>query len=224
MELNLSLHLHFVPSHQNPADLPSRRLSLADSKLSSQLWTVVQTKFGGPRGHSVDLLASNSNAQRDLSGASLPFFSPTPSPNAAGVSVFAQHISFAEDSRFENCYAFPPFALIGPLINFLRQERAHCTLVVPDIFLENTGGQSFRQNAQTSSFWLPVVNLVLFSAQESLVLSSSVLFHGIFMLFNSIMMVNSSYNGLTLPFLLASTICSKSLVPLGGLPKMFVCE
>ena len=143
---NLSLHLHFVSSHQNPADLPSRRLSLADSKLSSQLWAVIQTKFCGSRGHSFDLLASNSNAQRDLSSASLPFFSPTPSPYAAGVNVFAQHISSAEDSRFENCYAFPPFALIGPLINFLRQERAHCTLVVPDIF--------------PRKYWWPIVSFL----------------------------------------------------------------
>ena len=208
VELNLSLHLHFVPSHQNPADLPSRRLSLADSKLSSQLWAVIQTKFGGSRGHSFDLLASNSNAQRDLSGASLPFFSPTPSPYAAGVNVFAQHISSAEDSRFENCYAFLPSALIGSLINFLRQERAHCTLVVPDIF--------------PRKYWWPIVQaecsdqLLLATRGQSGALlrpgKSGFVefgpFHGIFMLFNSIMMVNSCYKGLTLPFLLASTICS----------------
>lgn len=37
VELNLSLHLHFVPSRQNPADLLSRRLNLTDSKLSPRL-------------------------------------------------------------------------------------------------------------------------------------------------------------------------------------------
>ncbi|KAJ7389500.1 hypothetical protein OS493_031152 [Desmophyllum pertusum] len=133
VELNLSLHLHYVPSHQNPADLPSRRLNLSDSKLSPRLWSALQTKFGGSRGHSIDLLSLNSNVQQDLNGAPLPFFSPTPSSYAAGVNVFAQHISFADNSPFENCYAFPPFVLIGPLINFLRQEKARCTLVVPDI-------------------------------------------------------------------------------------------
>ena len=37
VELNLSLHLHFVPSRQNPADLLSRRVNLTDSKLSPGL-------------------------------------------------------------------------------------------------------------------------------------------------------------------------------------------
>lgn len=32
--LNISLHLHYIASKENPADKPSRRLSTSDSKLS----------------------------------------------------------------------------------------------------------------------------------------------------------------------------------------------
>ena len=82
-------------------------------------------KFGGVPGHSINLLALASNVQTDLTGATLPFFSPTPSVNATGVNVFAQRIGYAEYSLFENCYTFPPFALIYPLISF--RGKRHCT-------------------------------------------------------------------------------------------------
>ena len=37
-KLNIDLHLTFVPSSQNQADFPSRRLSLQDAKLCPSLW------------------------------------------------------------------------------------------------------------------------------------------------------------------------------------------
>ena len=55
--------LFYVPSEQNQADAPSRRLSASDSKLSSRAWQKMQTAFGGISGHSFDLMALDSNAQ-----------------------------------------------------------------------------------------------------------------------------------------------------------------
>ncbi|KAK3740770.1 hypothetical protein QZH41_017514, partial [Actinostola sp. cb2023] len=40
-----------------------------------------------------------------------------------GVNVFAHHISWVEGSVFENCYVFPPFQLIGPVLKFLREQK-----------------------------------------------------------------------------------------------------
>ena len=74
MNLNIDLHVHFVPSPENPVDPPSRRLSFQDSKLSPATWGMVQDLFGGPKGHSIDLMARTSNVQSDLSGNPLPFF------------------------------------------------------------------------------------------------------------------------------------------------------
>ena len=49
-KLNIDLHLTFVPSSQNQADSPSRRLSLQDAKLSPSLWIAVQELYGGENG------------------------------------------------------------------------------------------------------------------------------------------------------------------------------
>jgi len=93
MRLNLSLHLFYVPSSENPADAPSRRMSSADSKLHPALWDVVQREFGGTQGHTIDLIALDSNVMTDLSGVPLPHFTLHPSPASSGVNLFAQDLS-----------------------------------------------------------------------------------------------------------------------------------
>ena len=49
-KLNLSLHMSYIPTGQNPADAPSRRLSHLDSKLSDGLWEIVQREWQGLAG------------------------------------------------------------------------------------------------------------------------------------------------------------------------------
>jgi hypothetical protein len=128
---NIHLSLHHIPSCFNLADTPSRRFSLLDSMLSSDTWAQVQGHFGGPSGHSVDLMALPSNVQHASSGHPLPFFSPVPSPGASGVNVFSQlphHHPF-----FHNPYAFLPIILLPKLLHFLSRHGITCTLVVPDV-------------------------------------------------------------------------------------------
>ncbi len=31
----------------------------------------------------------------------------------------------------ENCYAFPPFSMVGPLIAFIMEEQLQCSLIIP---------------------------------------------------------------------------------------------
>ena len=57
LNLNIDLRVHYIPSPENPADSPSRRLSFQDSKLSPAMWALVQNLYGGPGGHSIDLMA-----------------------------------------------------------------------------------------------------------------------------------------------------------------------
>jgi len=74
-QLNISLHIRYVASSENPADEPSRCLSVLDSKLHLDVWGVVQREFGGSTGHTCDLIALDSNVICDLHGNPLPHFS-----------------------------------------------------------------------------------------------------------------------------------------------------
>ena len=73
-QLNISLHIGYVASSENPADEPSRRLSVLDSKLHPDVWGVVHREFGGSSGHTCDLMALDSNVMCDLHGNPLPHF------------------------------------------------------------------------------------------------------------------------------------------------------
>ena len=115
VDFNVSLKLIWVPTDKNPADAPSRELHRSDSALSARLRRVLWSCYGP---FSFDLLALPSNVFRDPSGAPLPFFSPTPSPSSAGVNVFSQ------PPPSGMLYAFPPFAIIIPLIIFLSSGGA----------------------------------------------------------------------------------------------------
>ena len=133
MHLNVDLHVYYVPGPENPADSPSRRLSFQDSRLSPKTWDLVQSLYGGPKGHSVDLMARASNVQTDLSGKPLPFFSESPFVNALGVNVFAQSPNLYRPEIFSNPYVFPPICLIPKVFKYLNSLKLPYSLVVPDV-------------------------------------------------------------------------------------------
>lgn len=133
MRLNLFLHLFYVPTGENPADGPLCRLSSADCKLHPTLWDEVQREFGGTMGHTVDLMALDSNAMKDLFGAPLPHFTPHPSPASSGANTFAQDLSSGA-SFMELPYVFPPLMLVGPVFHF-RQSHQRSSLITLDVYL-----------------------------------------------------------------------------------------
>ena len=65
-KLNISLHLSFIPTSENEADAPTRRLTTLDCKLHPDIWAKVQEQFGGHRGHTCDLMALDSNVMAFL--------------------------------------------------------------------------------------------------------------------------------------------------------------
>ena len=125
LKLNIILNLHYVPSRSNDADAPSRFSSDIDCSLSDKTWLLVESLFGP---HSVDMMAIPSNVRRSKNGNKLIFFSPHPVVGSSGINVFAQNFSPAE-----NYYVFPPFLLIGPLLNFLKAYPVKVTLIAPDV-------------------------------------------------------------------------------------------
>ena len=132
-KLSLSLHMSYIPTGQNPADAPSRRLSHSDSKLSDGLWQIVQKEFGGREGHTCDLMALDSNSMTDAHGYSLPHFTPIPCPGSSGVNLFTQDLAFL-GALMARPYVFPPMALTGPVLKFLQSFKQSCTVVVLDVF------------------------------------------------------------------------------------------
>ena len=80
MDLNILLHMLYVPSQENPADFSSRRLSSLDYTLTSEIWNEVQLRCGVGQGHSSDLMALDSNAMSDRLGRPLLHFTSYPSP------------------------------------------------------------------------------------------------------------------------------------------------
>ena len=106
MSSNCILRLFQVSSVNNLADRPSRSLSLADSRLSVSCWKRLQDAFGGPDGHSVDLIALPSNVMRSSSGATLPFFSPHATPGCSGVNLFSQSPDIHPPRLFSFPYVF----------------------------------------------------------------------------------------------------------------------
>ena len=125
LDYNFELNMQYVPSGQNMADAPSRSISYTDSMLSEKSWERVEKTYGP---HTVDLMAADSNAMTDKAGEPLRHFTPCPMPQSAGVDLFAQ------DLKGEvNCYVFPPFGMIFPVLAFLREQRmSGCTCVLPD--------------------------------------------------------------------------------------------
>ena len=148
-KLNIDLHLTFVPSSQNHADFPSRRLSLQNAKLCPSLWIVAQELYGGDNGHSVDLMTRPPNAQSDLSGAQLLFLSENSLPGSLGVNVFALSPDLYDTSVFKNPYVFPPICLIPHVIKYMKSLQLPYTIVVPDV--------------RPRRFWWPLLTSTCFS-------------------------------------------------------------
>lgn len=122
--MNIDLHLLYIPSKCNPADIQSRILSFQDTMLSPQAWLLVQKRFGP---HTVDLMALDSNAMVDDGGKPLRHFTPCSTPKSSGVNLFAQNVT---DEL--NPYVFPPFCLISPVLSFLVEQKPKCcTFVFP---------------------------------------------------------------------------------------------
>ena len=126
LERDLVLNLEYVKSENNLADAPSRVLKKTDATISRKTWELIQQAFGGPQGHSLDMMALDSNCMVDKKGDPLKHFTPFWTPGSKGINVFTQQIS-----QEENCYVFPPFNLLLPIIGFIKECKIDCTVVVP---------------------------------------------------------------------------------------------
>ena len=137
---NIHLNLLYIPSAANPADTPSRVLSLQDFKLSPFAWGQVQARFGDQFGHYADLMALPCNLQCALDGSPLPFFSPYPVPHSfRGQFVFPASLQpwppfFKSPMFFPLLFSFPRSCVL------LRDNSFLVPLLSLTFILENSGG------------------------------------------------------------------------------------
>ena len=125
IDLRFSLNLIWISTLKNPADAPSRALQRSDSMLSTVLRRKIWDCYGPLH---FDLMALPSNVFKGPSGKALPFFSRAPCPGSAGVNVFVQN---APKGRL---YAYPPFAIIVPLIRLLIEWGSVCAVIILPTF------------------------------------------------------------------------------------------
>lgn len=84
--------------------MPFRNISYTDCMLQETIWQVVDEIYGP---HTVDLMATDANVMMSTSGLPLRHFTQYPSPQTAGVNVFAQGVPIEKSP-----YVFPPFHLV----------------------------------------------------------------------------------------------------------------
>ncbi len=156
-DLNVDLSLHYIPSAQNPADLPSRTINWSDARLGEEAWKEVEGCFGP---HSIDLMATDANVMT-REGVPLRHFTPYPTPQSAGVNVFAQDLA-----KEISPYCYPPVCLIGPILSYLKEAGTKkCTIVVPSSFPRPSwwpalqklvvGSQVLGRRGQKGVIWVP---------------------------------------------------------------------
>ena len=128
LDTDIILSLSYVATKSNLADAGSRRLDKSDACLHESFWRVVQAEFGGQAGHTLDLMALDSNCMKTNKGLPLKHYTPYDTPESSGTNVFAQSIS-----KGDNCYVFPPISLILPVVKFILESGICCTVVVPSV-------------------------------------------------------------------------------------------
>ncbi|KAK3739966.1 hypothetical protein QZH41_000924 [Actinostola sp. cb2023] len=79
--------IHVSPK---PGRCPPRRISDEDVKLSPRLYHMIDQRYGGQRGHTIDHMALDSNAQKSVE-KTLPHYTPFDMPEPSGVDFSAQN-------------------------------------------------------------------------------------------------------------------------------------
>ena len=128
LDTDIILSFAYVATKSNLADAGSRRLDKSDACLHESVWRVVQSEIGGQAGHTLDLMALDSNCMKANKDLPLKHYTPYDTPESSGTNVFAQSIS-----KGGNCYVFPPISLILPVVKFILESGICCTVVEPSV-------------------------------------------------------------------------------------------
>lgn len=119
MAKNISIQASYIPGSQNiVADFESRNTSIyTEWSLNIDCFTLLVERFKLPN---IDLFASRLNHKLDR------YVSWRPDPFSRWTDAFT-----LDWNTFPLCYAFPPFALVGKVVNKCIADSAELLLVAP---------------------------------------------------------------------------------------------
>ena len=113
----IRLDIQWVPRTEiEKADFISRMIDVDDWQITRALFKKLEDLWGP---HSIDCFANHYNFKIDR------FFSRFWTPGCTGIDCFVQNL------YGENCLVVPPVCLISRALNYLFQQKAKGTLVVP---------------------------------------------------------------------------------------------
>jgi len=118
--------LQYVESKNNVADKYTRQSPGIEASLTTTFFQKVWDNLGPFKW---DLMASQTNVNKDLKGKPLLFFSRFFDNKANGTDVFLQQLH-----NLEEMFCFPPIPMISKLLKHLQQQRVSCVLLVPRIW------------------------------------------------------------------------------------------
>lgn len=117
IERGIWLTANYVHTSENIADLQSRKFNEnIEWMLSTDIFNLLTEKWYIP---DIDLFATRLNSQ-------LPkYASWKPDPGCEVIDAFS--ISWSD----LYCYAFPPFSLLGRVVQKVRRDKAYCMIIAP---------------------------------------------------------------------------------------------
>ena len=118
--------LQYVESKNNVADKYTRQSPGIEASLTTTFFQKVWDNLGPFKW---DLMASQTNVNKDLKGKPLLFFSRFFDDKANGTDVFLQQLY-----NLEEMFCFPPIPMISKLLKHLQRQRVSCVLLVPRIW------------------------------------------------------------------------------------------
>ena len=118
--------VQYVESENNVADKYTRQSPGIEASLTPAFFQKVWDNLGPFKW---DLMASQTNVNKDLNGKPLLFFSRYFDDKANGVDVFLQQLH-----NLEEMFCFPPIPMVSKLMKHLQQQRVSCVLLVPRIW------------------------------------------------------------------------------------------
>ena len=122
---NFELRMQYVPTGENKADKYTREDAMNNVRIDERVFQGVWGAFGP---FYFDLMASPANVVRNVEGNKLMFFSRYWTEGCQGADLFSQNIS-----GWDGLYCFPPLKMVGVFLQFLRESRAQCTCILPDV-------------------------------------------------------------------------------------------
>ena len=122
----------WTPTHLNQADGLTREDPNNDVRLEREVFLELNHKYGP---FQMDLMASAANVQADVQGNKLPFYSQYYTQEAQGTDVFSVNVQKGPGSKSNkaNNYCFPPLKMVGLVLKHLRECKARCVIIAPEV-------------------------------------------------------------------------------------------